>query len=133
MPKLKKVNDAQVLWSTNHYDGILSGVAMWQNQPHYFNLLGTLYSPRKRRAYTRSPLTEAEFLLEDRAQAVFRLNIGIHCDYVDDVRKNNGTGLSRPKDSAMTIRNVYRLMNEIRGYAHPHPIPYLTRTPVGYF
>jgi hypothetical protein len=98
--KLERL-DARMLWSTGHYDGPCSGVAVYLGQYYLFELLGSPTSRHGKRAYTLHPLTAEEFEQELARQQVFRELVGLHCDYDENGKRGEPLpGAGTPEGNA---------------------------------
>lgn len=130
----RKIADVTVLWSLGHYDGICTGIARHDGKPYYFKFNGSIMDCRERR-YFLHPLTEDEFLLEDRRQEIFRTAVGWHCDYAHDPKTGSfirGPSIE-PRPEQAEVSAAYHAMDAIRSSMHSALTIYTDRAPIGYF
>ena len=76
--------EARMLWSLGHYDGPMSGIALYNGKPHYAKCHQSACAKKKPRYFWLYPLTDEEFRRENLYQEMFRHYYGIHCDYEED-------------------------------------------------
>lgn len=75
--------ESRLLWSLGHYDGPMSGIALYNGRPHYAKCHQWIGS-KKPRYFWLYPLTDEEIRQEQLYQEMFRHYYGPHCDYEED-------------------------------------------------
>ena len=77
--------EARMLWSLGHYDGPMTGIALYDGKPYYARCHQIPHT-KKPRYFWLYPLTDEEIRREHLYQEMFRHYYGPHCDYEEDGR-----------------------------------------------
>jgi hypothetical protein len=102
--------EAKLLWSLSHYDGAMSGIALYDGQMYYARCHQSPYS-RKPRYFWLYSLSSKELDREKQYQNYFRDYYGFHCDYEENGRTRKQGGPRLQKDLGLWLR----LTSAIRG------------------
>lgn len=129
------LDGVRLAWSLTHYDGPMSGIALYRGSYYYAKCHQSPVS-RKTRYFWLYPLTPEEVSQEKASQEAFRKYVSYHCDYRKDGSRR--TGPSSLKEWIWKIRRslVGNNTDDYRTYREQFKIDrsrYLKREAVGYF
>lgn len=105
------------MWSLGRYDGILSGICMYNNKPHYFDTFVDFHMDGNipgyhNRYYAVVELTDEEFMLAEFNHILFRDTVGWHSDFDE-----NGKAYERyPEFTDLSKMSSEELAEKFRSY-----------------
>ena len=102
-------NRPRYMWSLGRYDGVLSGICVYNDKPHYFECFKDYYleaaSKNKDRMFAVTELTDEQYLEEKSKHETFRDLVGWHSTYDE-----NGKAYPRyPKFSSFSDKTPEEL------------------------
>jgi len=83
------VDDIRLLWHSNFWDGILSGMLNYNEKKYWFECIDqTVYGGK--RQFAVIDLTQEQLMVEEKWHQLFRDNVGTHCDYDENGQRDFG-------------------------------------------